>query len=1348
MSKSHGIVLLTALSLLVAIVPAYSVTWIKVNGQTSATINLGEPVVLTMDCTAGGEVFVVPVIDIDDDGIYEESDKILDAWFFVDNSWVDEDTRSGYYKETIPNADGLVVGRRFFLVAVELGATGRPYCTVLTQPVTTSQGISGRVTQANGLPVQGITVGALPAENVCLDETDERIFCTRTDVNGDYVIYTPSAGNYIVAVFPNFDTDEGPSCYKEVTVSAGGFRTGFDFQMKPELPECSVGIRYLVTGTVKDALGRPLPGALVSTGDVNTRTNMQGYYEMRVPGGPLNFRLELDGYVPDQQYSLDVTADTTLNMTMHRAAYRVQGTVRRSSDNQPLACAKTKISTAGGSYYQNYDETNAAGRYLLWTDAGTGFYIAANMTLGSYDVYRATIDVTGNKTYDMVVPNRNATLTGTIKDGSGQPLAWAEIVARNKTRPLGKTITSLSKQDGTYMIKVTPGDSYTISFSKPGYDNPLGDYSLSPLSAGQTFTLNRTLDFISHPPVLCDGQVSPQSGPSGATFTFKVTYSDPDNDPPYGVFLDLDGAYFMMTAENPSDYNFVDGATFVYSTTLSPGPHQFSFGGSDNTGVEAERCVCEPHNFDGPCVYAPPVNVGFHPSSGTAPTNVWIDASAMWTDADGFANISKCYILTNTTLSGTNAAYLMYDQNQNKIYIRNDAGTAWLGGYAPGSSKVIENSYFKVDCAATTVNAAEDYVQLSVRVWFKSVMVGKTCSVWLKVEDEYGLTDGWDKMATLTMGVPPVNVSLTPSAGSFAPSTWQTLSSKYYDLDGYANIRDCYLLINSTTSQTNAVLVRYDSVNNLLYMRNDANSSWLGGYAPGSANYIENTRGKLDCASTTVSKSGQTVTVNWKLMFKETTSGKTYPAWMLVYDKQGNRDGYEQVGTVTINRPPTNVSISPNTGTLTGTKIAFTAKYSDPDGYQNLANCYLLINTTLSQVNAAFVRYDQNANLLYLKNDADTSWGTGRAPGSAYVLENSYCKLYCAETTVSGSGTTLTVTWKLEFKPTMSGRAVQEYMLVFDDLGARDGYDQVGSVTLNRMPVNVSLSPTTGPFAVGVKQTFTTKYSDGDGFGHLANCYLLFNTTLSQVSAAFVRYDANANLLYVRDDANTTWGTGYSPGSAVVLQNSQCKLYCAETTVSGSGTTLTVNWKIEFKSSLSKKTCGAWMLVYDDLGGRDGYDQMASGMAISQLPSNESLTPHSGTLNVGVPTTLTSVFSDKDGFADIRDCYLLMNTTLSQVNALLVRYDAQNNLLYIKDDTNSTWVGGVAPGSSETLENSQGILYASDTTVVKTGSTITVTWAVEVKSVFAGLTCPVWMLVYDKAGLREGWKQMGSFSVR
>jgi parallel beta-helix repeat protein len=147
---------------------------------------------------------------------------------------------------------------------------------------------------------------------------------------------------------------------------------------------------------------------------------------------------------------------------------------------------------------------------------------------------------------------------------------------------------------------------------------------------------------------------------------------------------------------------------------------------------------------------------------------------------------------------------------------------------------------------------------------------------------------------------------------------------------------------------------------------------------------------------------------------------------------------------------PVNVSMSPNSGSLTaGSKVTVTAAYSDGDGYANLANCYLLINDSLVTKYSAYLRYDSNSNKLYVRNDADTAWLGGYAPGASNVIENTFCRLYCAETTKSASGAALTVNWKIVLKPITAGSNCSAWMCVYDDGNLKDGWDKMGSFSIH-----------------------------------------------------------------------------------------------------------------------------------------------------------------------------------------------------------------------------------------------------------------------------------------------------------
>lgn len=140
--------------------------------------------------------------------------------------------------------------------------------------------------------------------------------------------------------------------------------------------------------------------------------------------------------------------------------------------------------------------------------------------------------------------------------------------------------------------------------------------------------------------------------------------------------------------------------------------------------------------------------------------------------------------------------------------------------------------------------------------------------------------------------------------------------------------------------------------------------------------------------------------------------------------------------------------------------VTFTAIYTDADGWQNLKEAYLLINASLNTRNCCYLYYNQNTNKLYIRNDADTSWIGGYAPGSSYVIENSYARLDCSKTTVTGSAATvkvllffkgtipepvMTIKWNVTFKKAFSDTKVKKtFLYVRDDLNGSCGWIQNG----------------------------------------------------------------------------------------------------------------------------------------------------------------------------------------------------------------------------------------------------------------------------------------------------------------
>ncbi len=430
----------------------------------------------------------------------------------------------------------------------------------------------------------------------------------------------------------------------------------------------------------------------------------------------------------------------------------------------------------------------------------------------------------------------------------------------------------------------------------------------------------------------------------------------------------------------------------------------------------------------------------------------------------------------------------------------------------------------------------------------------------------------------------PENVSISPSGGTLGAAP-ATLVSTYRDANGFADIKRCYLLINDSLGQSNAALFYYDRAANRLYLKNDANTSWGTGYAPGANVTLENSQCYLYVKDTIVTSSGNNLAVKWRVAFKAPFSSKLLKGYMYVQDSGGLIDGWDQMG-VYHNVKPEVVGIDPCKGQIPiDNWTTLTSYYRDQNGYEDLRKCYLLVNDALVQKYAMFLWYDRVSNKVYLRNDENTSWGTGCTPGVDLVLENSQCIVEVKGTSVSGSGNNLAITWSFALKSAeMGSRNLYSWMYAADSKTEISGYKKVGTHFDPLPPECLLLLPHSGDVDTGYEQSFATVYSDPNGFADIYKIYIQLSVTSSQANAVLLMWDAKQNKVFLKNDAGTSWGTGYAPGAAVILENSQCKLNLASMGPPYGVTPeqLEVFWPIELKASQAGKLLCARMFVQDN----------------------------------------------------------------------------------------------------------------------------------------------------------------------
>lgn len=599
---------------------------------------------------------------------------------------------------------------------------------------------------------------------------------------------------------------------------------------------------------------------------------------------------------------------------------------------------------------------------------------------------------------------------------------------------------------------------------------------------------------------------------------------------------------------------------------------------------------------------------------------------------------------------------------------------------------------------------------------------------------------------------PPLSLGeITPSSGYSNAGEFVTFTTTYKSINGASYIENAEMIINTSVSAARCFNGLYNNTNNTIALSNDAGTLLLGGYAPGSANMIENSYCKIDCSGSSVTKSGETLTVRWKVMFKSTFTGSKN-MYLHAIDRQFRQTEWQSKGTWTINATtmynltinssngsvtcsPSSSTYSPNTvvtltanpasgyrfsnwsGDLTGTanpatitmnsnktvtatffaitgnpsvgtaaaipnpvaanqSTLVTTTYTHTGGAAKLKEAGLLINTVMTSGSNCFLGYyDCANNKLWIKDDNDTAKLGNFAPGSANIIENSYCKLDCSGTTVTKIGDTLTVTWKIIFKSTFTG--TKNMYLYANDINGYNttNWAQKGTITINpALPAGYTLVINAGNGGTVTKSPDQPSYSAG--------------TVVTLTAYPDSGYKFSSWSGYVAN-------TNANPTTIVMSDNRTVSANFAVNTITV-GTVTTPN----------------------------------------PVASNQ-------------PATISAAYIDQNGTTSINDAKILVNTTMySGKNCMHAWYNQATNKLYLKADDDYLIYGGYAPGSANIIENSYCKIDCSGTTITRNGKILMVSWKVTFKPAFTG-TKNIYLYASDVGGATTGeWEYKTAVTIQ
>ena len=478
------------------------------------------------------------------------------------------------------------------------------------------------------------------------------------------------------------------------------------------------------------------------------------------------------------------------------------------------------------------------------------------------------------------------------------------------------------------------------------------------------------------------------------------------------------------------------------------------------------------------------------PSQGSSLPDEWAAFTTVFSDRDGWKDLKSVHLLIHSGISGRDSFFLFFDLTKNKLYLRNNAGTAWLGGLAPGSSRILENAQGRLDLSKTTVSKSGKTLTVKWRVAFKSSFAGKR-NLYLKGQDGSTSTN-WIPAGTWTIDGSAPSVPTVTDEGSYSASRNQ-LQASWESSDPESGIAEYQYAIG--TSPGSSDVIGWTSIGtatgvtreDLLLERGkeyffsvkakNGAGAWSSAGSSDGITINQLPQGILEAADS-IHISGWVMDpelasqpLDLEILIDGTVratvlADRPRPDLVASGEISSPEHGFD-LPTSELHLPPGSYSVSarvndPMTGesvVLSGPTqlyipdgppalesitplsggshpdawVTFTTVYSDPNGWQDINEVQFIFYKDYPYWHAFILRYLPRSHELYLSNRSwwDSHESKAATPGTATILDSGL-RLDASGTKVSGSGNTLTVDWKISFREGYHGLTYQTYLVAKD----------------------------------------------------------------------------------------------------------------------------------------------------------------------------------------------------------------------------------------------------------------------------------------------------------------------------
>jgi len=733
-----------------------------------------------------------------------------------------------------------------------------------------------------------------------------------------------------------------------------------------------------------------------------------------------------------------------------------------------------------------------------------------------------------------------------------------------------------------------------------------------------------------------------------------------------------------------------------------------------------------------------------NPNSGSGSSQTF---ALQYSDSAGATNLATTWVWFNATFAGSsaNSCMLYYNRPTGQLNLLNDAGATWASGTL-GSAVTLQNNQCAVNLAGSSATLSGNTLTLNLAMTFKAAFGGAK-NIYMYAANASGANSGWNDRGDWT--VPVVNAvvtadSVTPASGSGAT---QTFALQYSDTLGATDLSTTWVWFNATFAATsaNSCMLYYDRAAARLNLLNDAGSVWSGG-SLGAASVLQNNQCSVNLAGSSASLVGNALTLNLAMTFKPAFGGAKN-VYMYGTNAGGSNSGWQDRGDWTV--PAVAVAITADSVTPASGNLAsqtFALQYSDTLGAADLSTTWVWFNATFAATssNSCMLYYNRSAGQLNLLNDAGTTWMTS-TPGSATTLQNNQCSVNLAGSSVVLSGNSLTLNLAMTFKPAYVG-AKNVYMYAVNGTGTSSGWQDRGDWTVPGAGIAVTADSVTPNVGSGASQLFALQYSDTLGATDLSTVWVWFNATFASSSSnsCMLYYNRPAGQINLLNDAGTTWMTG-TLGSGTVLQNNQCSIALATSSVNLTGNTLTVNLNMTFKPAYGGAK-NVYMYAASGSGINSGWQDRGDWTvpSVAAAVTADSATPNSGS---GPSQTFALQYSDTLGATELSAVWVWFNATFAatSANSCMLYFNPATLTLNLLNDAGTIWMPGTI-GTAGVLQNSQCSVSLSGSSYTPTGTTLTLNLAMTFQSSYAGAK-NVYMYGAGTSGANSGWQDRGDWTV-